>query len=325
MDCHRALIEGHCDAPTGTLLALVPTGSSSFRLNWNGLRVGEGGRFQATLSLRNLITGYSVVAADTREELVSPGKATHVVVAPALFLGGLVEEGRIYFPLILLAYLATGVFLMLRAERLGIRRGHLWLLLPLASAPLLLQGRPKAAWLAQALQSLLLSYNLLASLTASLMFEPRAQALRIVAYTTVWWLGWAAGFYWASRQATAEREPTAPDLRWAWACLIPQALARAVPGLAQLLQGRAGRGLTFLFAALALRVFLQARLWWVLLSQPPLLLANKFEAVTKYDGMMLRIFGFEALFVLCLVEAAWFAWRASKAPGTLAEQEAKAG
>ena len=124
---------------------------------------------------------------------------------------------------------------------------------------------------------------------------------------------------------TAEREPTAPDLRWAWACLIPQALVRTTPGLAQLLQGRAGRGLTFLFAALAFRAFLQARVWWTLLTLPPLLLTHDFEAVTKYDGLMLRTFGFEALFLLCLAEAAWFAWRASKATGTLAEQEAKAG
>ena len=123
-----------------------------------------------------------MVAADTREELVRPGKATHVVVAPALFLGGLMEEGKIYFPLILLAYLATGLYLMLHANRLGIQRGRLWLLLPLASVPLLLQGRPKAAWLAQALQSLLLSHSLICQLTASLSSQSEGSSGAIRAW-----------------------------------------------------------------------------------------------------------------------------------------------
>ena len=38
---HQALIEGHCDAPVGTLIALTTPDLSSFRVAWYGQRVSK--------------------------------------------------------------------------------------------------------------------------------------------------------------------------------------------------------------------------------------------------------------------------------------------
>mgnify|MGYP001005634961 FL=1 len=91
---HQALIEGTTDAPPGTPLALVVPDGARGNSAWRGLRVDGAGRFQVQLARKALLTGYSVLIADSPTEFNPPPKSHYVFLDGTFFLSGLGEEGK---------------------------------------------------------------------------------------------------------------------------------------------------------------------------------------------------------------------------------------
>ncbi len=326
-DCHYATVEATTDAPAGAYVI-----AAAYNHSWQGLfdlppKADGSGHISAVLRLTGFVTGFDVAVSDTKHQPTGVAEAHYFVFGGRPYMVSFLHEYGLPLLIALAAFLITGLLAASRGYTSGRFGKQAWLLfLPLAGLPFALRRRFLLAWCFQLLQWALVGLNPFVNLLRVQVHAPLGHAVWLTAYALFWWIGWLIALGWVYRDGDVELDRLRPPRVLAWPALLMQLLASRAPGLAQLLQGRPATACAFLAAQFLLTWCTAGYVLLVYASGPnyfdmPYILAHRMLWLDYFVALVGK-----ALVLLCLLEAAWFARRATKASRpSLAEEEAKAG